>query len=109
MTKYIIAYYGGGEMYTPSLYSDEREAYSCYAITLLEHLGYAENIYKEEYQKYEDIFSEGSTKTIKNAITRLMGKYINDNTIWKVTNGYAFGDGDGYNDYVLEIFEVEEI
>ena len=110
MKKYIVVSYGGGEMYTPTLFSDEKETYSSYATTLLEHLGYAENIYKEEYQKYEDIFSEGNAKTIKSAIKRLMKKYVNDNTIWEVSHGYAFGDSwDGYSDYVLEIFEVEEI
>lgn len=109
MKKYIVASHGGEEIYTPSLYSNKRDAYSCYAKALLERLSYVENIYKEEYQRYEDIFSKGSAKAIKSAITRLMKKYVNDNTIWKIPNGYAFGNNYGYNNYVLEIFEVEEI
>lgn len=108
MKKYIIVAYGRGEMYKPRLFSNKQEAYLHYTVTLLNQLEHTQNINEEEYYKYKDIISEKTPKEIKNAITELMKKYVNDNTIREVTNGYSFCNNDEHNDYIIEFFEVEE-
>ena len=105
---YIIVSYVDDEITTPDLYYNKEEAYAIYARTLLEDLndityGTDDEISDEEFDRISDIIDNEDAATIKDTIDELMTKHMKNHDIYKMENGYAFGN----NEYILEIFEVE--
>lgn len=88
----------------------KKKAYSTYANILLEDLneityGKDDEISDEEFDNFRNIFDTKSASVIKNTIEKMMNKYIENYNISKLSNGYRFNN----SDYILKIFEVEEI
>lgn len=110
MKKYIIVSYIEGDIDKPYLYSDEKEAYSTYANILLDDIDEItcsknDEISNEEFDNFRNIFNNESVSTIKSAIEVLISKYMKNYNISKLPNGYKFNN----SDYILEIFELDEI